>query len=269
MQSIGETIGMNTTDPEAYDANEPDGATRRAESSRLVRLIKPVTIVKDAVGPVETSVVSPRFYNAFNYSMIAGAKRDVSAVLGVTSPNRGEGKTTVAANLAVSLATVNERSTVLIDLSIARPVLNRVFGTRLYPGLTDALQEPMIRVFETRIPHLYVLPAGKVHASPMATDKAVNDRNGAATPSFGLEHVAEFRNVIYSLKQEFDYIIIDMPAAKDPTVPTLLTHLMDGLLIVVDTNRTRQEDIEPIFRRIHEKQIIGFVFNRVADARFR
>lgn len=244
------------------------GHERERGASHLIRLIKPVVVGSEAAGPVDSSIVSARFYSAFNYSILSRVQETPALVLGVTSPGKGEGKTLVASNLAVSLATVQDRRTIVVDLNIEQPVLHHVFGVHPTPGLLNALLEPSICVATTRIPNLFVLPAGKPHASPLMPNiQTANGRRhpGATNPSFGLEHVAEFRNVIYSLRQEFDFIIVDMPAAKNPSVPTLLTHQMDGLLVVINLNRTRQEEIDRIFQRVQDKQIFGFVFNRVQE----
>jgi Mrp family chromosome partitioning ATPase len=126
----------------------------------------------------------------------------------------------------------------------------------------------MVHVSETRIPHLFILPAGNAYGNLMMVDRLTTGktpRQRVTTPSLGLEHVAEFRNIIYSLREEFDFVIVDMPAVREPGVPVLLTHQMDGVLVVVDANRTKREDIDKMFRRIHENHVIGFVFNRVSD----
>jgi Mrp family chromosome partitioning ATPase len=80
--------------------------------------------------------------------------------------------------------------------------------------------------------------------------------------SLGLEQLAAFRDVIYSLKQTFEFVIIDMPAIQEPRIPIQLTHQMDGLLVVVDANRTKQIDIERTFTQLSKSQILGFVMNR-------
>ena len=84
-----------------------------------------------------------------------------------------------------------------------------------------------------------------------------------ATPSFGIEQIAEFRNVVYSLREAFDFVIIDLPSMREPAIPMLLTHQMDGLLVVVDSTKTKREEVEIMFQRVHHQQLLGFVFNRV------
>jgi Mrp family chromosome partitioning ATPase len=261
-----DTADHNTTDGEKNAAG--GGAQPPRDSAKLVRLLKPVVVIPPGTKSIDESVISPRFYNTFNYAMIAKAQTDVNMVIGVTSASKGEGKTIVAANLAVSLATVNERDTVLVDLSVAAPVLHTIFGTNLSPGLVEALDEPMVHVSETRIHHLFVLSAGNAYGNPLTAERlggGKTARQRFPAPSLGLEHIAEFRNIVYSLKEQYDFVIVDMPAARQPGVPVLLAHQMDGVLVVVDANRTKREDIDKMFRRFHDNHVIGFVLNRVSD----
>ena len=69
----------------------------------LMRLIKPVTILPAGEGVIDTTTISPKFYNCFNYSLLSKGSAMVSLAVGITSANPREGKTLVAANLAVSL----------------------------------------------------------------------------------------------------------------------------------------------------------------------
>jgi Mrp family chromosome partitioning ATPase len=235
----------------------------------LVRLLKPIVISEEQGKAIDSNVVSAQFYNCFNYSLISKDRSAVNLTVGITSPNPGEGKTLVASNLAVSLAVANQRDTVLVDLNIHSPEIHSIFGTRLTPGLVEAIHEPKIYVSKTQIKHLYVLSAGNITSSPWASDRGSTKdqraRGSSNRSSIGLDQVAGFRDVLYSLKEEFEFVIVDMPALQEPRIPILLTHQMDGLLVIVDARKTKQKDVENILRRVNSSQIIGFVFNRVGE----
>lgn len=237
-----------------------------AGSRSLVSILKPIVFHKENGKAPDPTVVAPRFYNAFNYGMIASSKEDVRVAVGITSANNGEGKSLVAANLAVSLAVAHQRETVLVDLNFRNPRLHAIFGTKQSPGLVDALNDAPINVYGTSLDHLFVLPAGNLAAVPLAAEKlaaAGKDIHGTNSRSpLGLDQVAAFRNVIYSLKEHFDFIIVDMPSIRDPRLPTILTLHLDGVLMVVEGDRTKQDDLERIFRRLNASQILGFVYNR-------
>jgi protein-tyrosine kinase len=260
---------MNQSNSESPDNNASEKGNSERENSTLVRLIKPIVINPERGKRIDDSVVSSQFYNCFNYSLVAKENSNVHLAVGVTSPNRGDGKTLVAANLAVSLAIANQRETVLVDLNIRSPQLHSIFGTKLSPGLVESMNERSISISQTPIKHLYLLSAGALAGGPVLAERlATADRHpsaGGSRTSLSLEHVAAFRDVLYSLKEEFEFVIVDMPVLHDSRVPILLTHQLDGLLVVVDTRRTKQEEIEKMFTHLNRNQILGFILNRTED----
>jgi Mrp family chromosome partitioning ATPase len=260
-----------TADKGSEDWSEQ--AASKTESQQLVRLLKPVVVLPELGKYIDPNEVSPHFYNCFHYSMLVRESTSVNMTVGITSTNPREGKTLVAANLAVSLAVANQRETVLVDLNIQSPSLHRIFGTDQGPGLAEALSEATIQVSRTQLEHLYLLSVGNISGSVL-TAKYISE-NGKNAPSVetgptvGLEQVAAFRDVLYSLRQEFDFVIVDMPAIYRPPVSLFLVHQMDGILVVVNANKTKHEDLQRMFRQVNQKQILGFIFNRVRDDALR
>jgi Mrp family chromosome partitioning ATPase len=249
---------------------KPHEETRAMPGPRnLVRLLKPVIIAAQQGKYVDSNEVCSRFYNCFHYSLLSKEDTAVNMAVGITSASAGEGKTLVASNLAVSLAVANQRETVLVDLNVRAPRLHRIFGTELSPGLVEALNEATIQVSKTQIEHLCLLPAGAIGGSPLMTQYVpVNGERGAGEksgPAVGLEHIAAFRDVLYSLRQEFEFVIVDLPALQEPRMPLLLVHQLDGILIVVNANKTKHEDIQKLFRHVNKSQILGFILNRVRN----
>jgi Mrp family chromosome partitioning ATPase len=245
--------------------SDSENASTSKESHELVRLQKPVVFNTERGRHVDKGTISPRFYNCFNYSLLPKTQLDVHLVVGVTSANKGEGKTVVAANLAVSLALASQSETILVDLNLRSPRIHTIFGTKLNPGVTGALVDPTIQVSLTQIKHLYVLPAGNVSGGMLFEEAVVSlDKkdvgDGGKTP-VSLDSIAEFRDVFYSLRREFEFVIVDMPSIQEPRVPSLISHVLDGALVVVDANKTKHEDIERLFRRINEQRVFGFVMN--------
>jgi Mrp family chromosome partitioning ATPase len=234
--------------------------------NNLVRLLKPVVIANDPAGPVDEAIVAPEFYNRFTYSLLSDEAAAVNLTVGVTSANPGEGKTVVASNLAVSLAVANRRDTVVVDLSIWNPRLHSVFGTPLSPGLLEAIDGGPIQVWKTRIDHLHVMSAGigraLFGAEPLP---GAGGTYSSDIPPLGLDKAVVFRDIVYSLREYFEFVIVDMPVLHEPRVPVILTHQMDGVLVVVDATKTKQRDVEKMFRQLNTNQVLGFVFNRTSD----
>src|SRR6185436_18338695 len=85
----------------------------------------------------------------------------------VTSSESGEGKTVIAANLAVSLARLNQR-VLLIDADLRRPRLHEIFGGDEGPGLTDVLlgKASNAAFRKTNVSRLWLMPAGRPCSNP-------------------------------------------------------------------------------------------------------
>lgn len=270
-KTFSQAMGLNlmTDADEIPEPEEPQGAPfekpEQAAGQHLVRLLKPITFRSDVAKAIDERIVAPQFYNCFNYSLLAKDQNNFNLTIGITSANPGEGKTLVASNLAVSLAISNQVETVLVDLNIRNPRLHSIFGAKLSPGLVESLGDNSIQVVPTRIKHLYVLSAGNPLGNPQVVDRMAPQQGVPKKFSLGLEQLAAFRDVIYSLKQTFEFVIIDMPAIQEPRIPIQLTHQMDGLLVVVDANKTRHPDVERTFGRLNKNQILGFVINHSSD----
>lgn len=211
---------------------------------------KPVIINANTGGNIDNEIVAYHLYNRFNYSLFLPEDRQaMKCSLGVTSPNVGEGKTTTACNLAAALSIGSNRKTVIIDLNVNKPRIHEIFGTVLGPGLSDALLGKEIYVTQTQIENLFVIPAGKTSIIP--TNKLAN-----------------FNKVVHSLLKEFEFVIVDMPSLATKNFPTIIANQLNGLIVVAEVRKTRRRDIDRIFRQVHERNVVGFVLNKVNENDF-
>jgi Mrp family chromosome partitioning ATPase len=246
---------------------ESDGkSSPKGGDNRLVRLIKSIVVNPEKGGHIDENVVKFQYYNSFNYSLLPQGQDNVSLTLGITSAKSGEGKTLVASNLAVSLAMGSQKNTILIDLHISNPQLHDVFGVAESPGLMEALSNGEIHISKTLVDHLSILTAGKSMGRQVSF---YAPRTGETMParfvveqSLGLDQLASFRDVIYSLEQEFEFIIVDMPSMESEEVPVLYANQLNGLVVVIQSGKTKQEDLDAMFHKVNERQVLGFVFNR-------
>ena len=207
----------------------------------------PMVINRDRPGYIDSSYVSSKFYNGFNFLKLPDQYRKLHMVFGVTSSQRGEGKTLIASNMAASLAQAYECKTVLVDLNFKKPKLHSIFGLKANPGVIETLQGEKMNVSKTAIDNLFVLPAG-------------NHRS--YTP--GVHDISMLRKLITTLKDSFDFVIVDMNSVFPiQQYPILFANEMDGLFAVVDTQYTKKEEIDNIYRHIQEQQVIGYIFNKV------
>ncbi len=233
------------------------------KNDKIVRLLKTININSEVNNYVDNTIIQHRIYNSFNYFFLSRENKEINFTLGVTSAKVREGKTLIASNLAVSLALSSKKNTLLIDLNVANPKINKVFGVPISPGLTEALNENIINIYKSSIENLHILPTGKkllIHEK-FFQHRASNISKQKLEPSLGLEHLSGFRDIIYTLEQKYEFIIVDMPALGINTVPPLFANQFHGLIIVVRSEYTRKEDIDNIFQKVGERNIIGFVIN--------
>lgn len=266
--SMEEMETHSDTGFDPFDKGENESGTRHGHS--LMHITRAISTNPVKGKGIDPSVVAFPFYNSFNYSFLSKDKRDLYLTVGVTSANPGEGKTLVASNLAVSLALAFQRRTILVDLNLQQPRLHDIFGASLSPGFSEALTGGSISVTATQVENLAVLTAGTLNGHHQPT----NGSNGNGSlkrklqePSVGLQHLSAFRDILYSLEEEYDFVIVDLPSINVRNFPVLFASQLNGLIVVVDSGKTKKEDLENMFRQISERQVLGFVFNRAQDGK--
>ena len=206
----------------------------------------PVLFLPGTENKVDYKCISKKYYNSFNFSKLASAFKNSKMTIGITSAGRGDGKTLVAANMAVSLATGYNQKTVLVDMNFKNPKLHDVFGTTQSPGMAEAIAYKKVRVVPTSVENLYLMTAG----------------NSDLTP--GIEQTLLLRQILAALRNKFDFVIIDMGSIHPiEDFPIHFINEIDGLIGVIDSRKTKKADFKKIFKNLDESQFIAYVFNRV------
>jgi Mrp family chromosome partitioning ATPase len=238
-------------------ANNEENQENKEQEEQIPSVYKPYTVngtslmslsITDEVivEGLDESIIAPRFYNNFNFSKLAVSNHSVTLALGITSANRREGKTLVAANMAVSLAQAYHQRTVLVDLNFVNPELHKVFGLEQSPGLSEAMQHHLLHVSATQVDNLYLLTSGQL-------DDYMP----------GIRDTLTLRNILFTLKNEFDFIIVDLSSVFPiEEFPIHFLNEMDGLITVVDSKSTKTEHLENIFKHVDEHRFWGYIFNR-------
>ena len=176
-----------------------------------------------------------------------GAERPY--VLGITSAVVGEGKTTVALHLAMTIARDTFKRVCLIDMSLGKGDLAIRLGVPARgEGVVPVLEDndnvvPTLQL--AGCDNLVIIPAGKVPA---------NASRLARSP-----RVAQ---LIVSARMAFDVVIVDMPAVvSDNALP--LTRHMDGLLVVARAGATPREVVVQALDALGRDKVIGVTLNRI------
>lgn len=170
-------------------------------------------------------------------------------VLVIAGAESGEGASTIAANLALSIAQTG-KSVVLIDADMRSPVQHEIFQIPNEVGLSTLLEErldPQYVIQATRSSRFSILPAGK--PSPYATE---------------LLHSPDLAKVIAQLRQVYNIIIIDAPPAAMLTDMAVLALAADAVLLVTSQGRTHRDAVMRVARQLEivNRKLIGLVVNR-------
>jgi capsular exopolysaccharide synthesis family protein len=181
-------------------------------------------------------------------------------VVMVTSASSREGKTTLATQLAASLARAWKR-TLVIDADMRHPSAHSVFDAPAEPGLAEVLRGEVDVAGAIRAtPHgrLWLLPAGNgdAHAFQALAQDSV-------------------RTLLEQLKQQYDFIVIDTPPVLPVTDPMLVGQHVDGVLFAIlkDVSRApaiyaAQQKLAPLGVRTLGAVVLGADSEFATDYRY-
>lgn len=184
------------------------------------------------------------------YSKVHTAKK-----LMITSGIAGEGKSFVAANLAMSLAGAGKK-VALLDLDLRNPGSSSLFGLKREKGMSEYLNgeasvEKILK--RTEYNNLYVIPAGKVAANSME-----------------LLLKGDLHALFASLETSFDYLLIDTSPVDPVTDAYVIAEYCDKILLVIRHDFTPKTMIQLLDAnaRIKSMQNVSIVFNGVKKRGF-
>lgn len=173
--------------------------------------------------------------------------------LGVTSPGEHEGKTLVAANLAISLAAEFHQTALLVDADLRQPDVRETFGLPPGPGLSDYLLSTA--PVETLLVHpgiqgLVVLPGG----TPLIN----------STEMLGSRRMAQ---LVKELKERYTsrIVVFDLPPLLPSADVLAFAPHLDAALLVVEEGKTRQDDVRKAADLLASTALIGTVLNRSSE----
>ncbi len=208
---------------------------------------------KDGSYPLLSGGVPANFseaFRAFRTAVLFSSADEGVRTLVVTSTGPSEGKSTVAGNLAISLAQAGQR-VILIDADMRRPKLHQLFGLRQEPGLSNVIvgtAKPGEAVKKTSTAGLWILTAG--HTPPNPAELLGSQR---------------FHGLMTSLKGHFDWIIVDTPPVMAVTDAALVAHHASGAVFVVGAEMTSRHAAKRAIDQLDQVGVkfVGAVLNRV------
>jgi polysaccharide biosynthesis transport protein len=208
---------------------------------------------KTDANPLINTGVPANFAEAFRglrTNILFSAAEDGCRSIVVTSTGPSEGKTMVASNLAVGMAQAGQR-VLLIDADMRRPRGHEVFGISVDPGLSNLLVNAAKAsevVQRTETENLWVMPAGKTPPNPAE-----------------LLGSKRFADLLVSLKDHFDLVVIDTPPVMAVTDAAIVAHRASGVLFVIASDQTSRHAAQQALDQLEHARarFVGAVLNRV------
>lgn len=197
-----------------------------------------------------SSMVSEQFRRLRTHIFRERAEDPPRTIL-VTSALGSEGKSFVAANLAVTIATEFDSYALLVDCDLRNPSLSRWFGQEKAFGLSD-----------------YLLGKKEISDLLIKTEiKKLSIMSGGSSQEYPVELIGSKRmsSLVQDLRDRYEdrYVIFDSSPILATTEPSVLTKMVDGIVLVVRADSTVRDSIEQAMKVLDRKKIIGVVLNDV------
>jgi non-specific protein-tyrosine kinase len=216
-------------------------ARHESPDEKAITLVKPRSPVSESFRALRTNTI------------FAGVDKPLSRIM-ITSATPQEGKTTVAANLAVVLAQ-GERKVVVIDADLRRPQIHRKLGLYNRMGLSDLFL--VMRPLDT-------LPQAVIQRHEAAKLAVVTSGKLPPNPAELLTS-QKMRQFLDMLNQEYDLVLIDTPPVLNVTDAAALAPCVDGVLLVMMPGKTKLRDFQHAFDQLRTvgAHVLGVVLNEV------
>jgi capsular exopolysaccharide synthesis family protein len=200
----------------------------------------------------QSKSIEAESFRGIRTTLYFSAQNEGCKIIQITSPNMGDGKTTLATNLAVSIAQSGKRI-LLIDADFRRPRLHRMFGLRARIGLATIIQDDTDlgdAIQQTAVPNLSILPCGPRPNNPAE-----------------LLTSPRFKQALEALRDKFDVILVDTPPLLAVSDPSVVASQVDGVLMTIRVSKNGRPSAErarDILASI-EANVLGVVVNGIGS----
>ncbi len=188
-------------------------------------------------------------YHRMKYNILSINSLEKIKTLLFTSTSEGEGNTTVLINFAIALASEGDK-VLLVDANLRHPSLHHLFNIEREDGFTELVLDKVTLMYvmkETKYDNLSVITCGMSHPTPFSIFES-NSLN---------LHIEE-------MKSQADWVLFDSPPTNSFNDAIALASKMDGVVVVVEAEKTRWEVVERAKQRIEngKGKILGVVLNK-------
>jgi exopolysaccharide transport family protein len=210
-------------------------------------------VLQNGQSPLMNRGVPPSFAEAMRTlrtNVLFSSAVDGGKSLVVTSTGPGEGKTLVASNLAIAFAQAGQR-VLIIDADMRRPRVHEVLSLPQEPGLSNVLVgsvKASEAIKATGITGLWILASGRTPPNPPE-----------------LLGSQRFRDLLDSLRDHFDWVIVDTPPVMAVSDAALIAHFATGVVYVVGAEMTSRFAAQSGLEQLQSARahVVGAVLNRV------
>lgn len=187
---------------------------------------------------------------------LPGDEENRCRIIGITSPNHGEGKSTTSVNLSYTLAETGKK-VLLIDGDMRLPSIGKKMETQNAPGLSNVL------VASGNDAKIAIRPSGVFDNWRFVTAGDIPPNPSELLGS------RRMQSVLKALAKEFDYIVLDLPPVNAVSDAVVVSPLLDGLVVVVRENYTDRKELRDCIRQLNlsNAKLLGIVMTGVKEGR--
>lgn len=173
--------------------------------------------------------------------------------LAVTSPTSGEGKSVVAANLAMAIAMELNQTVLLVDMDLRNPSISNYFGLNAQVGLKDYLSGD--------------LKLSEVLINPGIKRLVILPGVGRAEDSAELLSSPKMASLVADIKSQYDsrVIIFDVPPVLQTDDVSLAANYFDSTLLVLEDGKNTESNITKSLQMLEGSHLLGTVVNKSAS----
>jgi capsular exopolysaccharide synthesis family protein len=191
-------------------------------------------------------------YRGLRTALYFSTRGETHKVIQVTSPNMGDGKTTIVANLGIAIAQ-SGKSVVIVDADMRRPRLHALFGLLPEQGLSSVMTgqaDLSAALADSGVDRLSLLACGPRPANPAEL----------------LTH-PRFEEVLAELRGRFDFVLVDTPPLLAVTDPCVVASRMDGVFLAVRLGKNERPAAERAREILYTLQanVLGVIVNGVGQ----
>jgi capsular exopolysaccharide synthesis family protein len=199
---------------------------------------------------LQSKSVQAEAYRGVRTSLYFSTQDQQHKVIQITSPSKGDGKSTMAANLAVSIAQ-SGKSVLILDADFRRPRQHKVFGVPARLGVASVMEgtaRPEDAIQPTVVSNLFVLPCGPRPANPAE-----------------LLTSPRFKELLDGLRDRYDFVLIDTPPLLAVSDPSVVAPRVDGVLLTIRVSKNGRPQAERAKEMLTTlgANILGVVVNGV------